>query len=296
MRTVQNLFSPFLLMLCVLMACNSNSSNKQKSQQDTTQSPTSGSVNWDLAILAYTFRQGTFFEAVDKAKDLGINEIGIFPGQEIGAGINGKMNIDMDSATQQKVKELLKSKDMKLADIGVISPTIAQDWEKLFQFAKSMEIPLIVSEPDPKFLDQISTLTEQNQIKLAIHNHAAPSMYWNPDSLMAGLEGKSQMIGVCADVGHWLRSNLDPLASLKKVESRLMALHFKDVSMEKPEGLDVVWGDGNIPTEDLLKELKASNFSGVLSIEYEGDLEKNSSALKQIMEIYKNQVQQINQE
>ena len=66
--------------------------------------------------------------------------------------------------------------------------------------------------------------------------------------------------------------------------------------MEKPEGLDVIWGNGNIPTMDLLKDLKASNFSGILSIQYEGDLEKNSSALKQIMEIYKNQVQQINQE
>jgi sugar phosphate isomerase/epimerase len=283
--------------LALLLACNpissTNQSNVQKSDS-TENADLSKPANWHLAILAYTFREGTFIEAVDKAKELGIDEIGIFPGQQIGAGLDGKMDFNMDQATQLKVKELLKEKQVKLADIGVISPTSNADWEKLFQFAKSMEIPLIVSEPDPKFMGQIEDLCEKYQIKLAIHNHAKPSMYWNPDSLMIQLADKSPLIGVCADVGHWLRSGLDPSESLKKVESRLMALHFKDVSMESAEGLDVVWGSGNIPTLDLMQMLKENNFSGVLSIEYEGYLKENPDALKQIMEIYKNQLEQIN--
>jgi sugar phosphate isomerase/epimerase len=73
-----------------------------------------------------------------------------------------------------------------------------------------------------------------------------------------------------------------------------MALHFKDVSMESADGLDVVWGSGNIPTLDMMQLLKENNFSGVLSIEYEGDLKENPAALKQILEIYKNQLEQIN--
>jgi len=269
------------------MACNSPKQEKN---------PEPNSTDWHLAILAYTFREGSFFEAVDKAKELGINEIGIFPGQEIGAGLSGKMDYNMDASTQEKVKELLKSKQVKLADIGVISPATAEEWEKLFQFAKAMEIPNIVSEPDPKFLDQISTLCEQYQIKLAIHNHAAPSIYWNPDTLMNRIGEKSKLIGVCADVGHWVRSGLDPLESLKKVESRLFELHFKDVSMETSEGVDVVWGNGNIPTLKLLQQLKDNNFSGILSIEYEGNLKENPKALTQIMEIYKNQIEQITQQ
>src|SRR5690606_25095670 len=140
--------------------------------------------------------------------------IGGFPGQPIGGGIDGTLSYMMGENQRIKVLEHLALKQVKLMDFGVISLDSEQEWASLFEFAKAMGISNIVSEPDPKYLDYLSSLCERYEINVAIHNHAYPSTYWNPDSLMRLIEGKSKRIGICADVGHWVRSGLDPVVGL----------------------------------------------------------------------------------
>jgi len=248
---------------------------------------------WKIAILAYTFRNHTFFEAVDKASELGIHYIGGYPGQAIGGGMEGTMSYTMDEDQQEKVLDYLASKDVKLMDFGVISPDTKQEWESLFEFARAMGIENIVSEPDPKYLDLVSALCDQYQINVAIHNHAAPSLYWNPDTLMNRIQGKSERIGVCADVGHWVRSGLNPVTSLQTVRDRLMQLHFKDVSMAGEEAEDVVWGTGVSGVEAMLAELVDQGFSGFLSVEYERNPSDNMQEIKESLQFYEAALTQI---
>jgi len=243
-------------------------------------------VPWKMAILAYTFRNHTFFEAVDKARELGIHYIGGYPGQPIGGGVEGTMSPAMDDDQRKKVLDYLASKEVKLIDFGVISPDSEAEWTSLFEFAKAMGIENIVSEPDPRYLELVSALCDQYQINVAIHNHAAPSEYWNPDTLMNRIQGKNERIGVCADVGHWVRSGLNPVTGLQTVRGRLMQLHFKDVSAPGPEAEDVVWGTGVNEVEAMLAELVDQGFSGFLSIEYEHNPADNMQEIKESLQFY----------
>lgn len=243
-------------------------------------------VPWKMAILAYTFRNHTFFEAVDKASELGIHYIGGYPGQPIGGGVEGTMSPAMDGGQREKVLDYLASKEVKLIDFGVISPDSEAEWTSLFEFAKAMGIENVVSEPDPRYLELVSALCDQYQINVAIHNHAAPSPYWNPDTLMNRIHGKSERIGVCADVGHWVRSGLNPVAGLQTVRSRLMELHFKDVSAAGTDAEDVVWGTGVNEVEAMLAELVDQGFSGFLSIEYERNPADNMQEIRESLQFY----------
>lgn len=243
-------------------------------------------ASWDMAILAYTFRNHTFFEAVDKASALGIHYIGGFPSQPIGGGIEGTMSHTMDEDQRIKVLDYLALKKVKLMDFGVISPESEEEWVSLFEFAKAMGIGNIVSEPNPEYLDQISSLCDDYQINVVIHNHAYPSTYWNPDTLMRLIENKSERMGVCADVGHWVRSGLDPVKGLQTVSDRLMQLHFKDVSTVGPDADDVIWGTGVNSIEAMLGELVDQGFSGFLSVEYERNPADNMEEIRESLRFY----------
>ena len=104
---------------------------------------------------------------------------------------------------------------------------------------------------------------------------------------MAVLKGVSPRIGACADVGHWIRSGLNPLECLKKLEGRVIEFHLKDLNEKGVrKAHDLPWGSGvsNIPA--IMQEMKRQNFKGVISIEYEYNWENNVPEVKASAEFF----------
>ena len=114
----------------------------------------------------------------------------------------------------------------------------------MFEFAKKMGIDTLVAEPEPAALDTVEKLCKEYNIKVAIHDHPKPSHYWNPDTVLEAVKGRTPLMGACADTGHWLRSGLDPVECLKKLEGRVICLHFKDLVPEEPKAQDTAASNG----------------------------------------------------
>ena len=227
-------------------------------------------LGWKLGAQAYTFNRFTFFEAIDKIDSCGLKYVEAFPGQSIGGGIEGKMDYHMDAATRTKILQKLKEKGIKMVSYGVVNAKGDADWLQLFEFGKAMGLENFTSEPDEKDIPLISKLCDEFKINLAIHNHPQPSHYWNPDIVLAALKGQSKRVGSCADIGHWVRSGLDPVECLKKLEGHVIQLHFKDLNEKNnKEAHDVHWGTGVSNVDGVIKELKRQRFKGVISVEYE---------------------------
>jgi sugar phosphate isomerase/epimerase len=226
-------------------------------------------LGWKLGSQAYTFNRFTLAQALDKMDSSGIHYVECYPGQTIGGGIEGKMDYKMDAAKQAEVKALFKKKNKELVAFGVVVPDSEADWVTLFEWAKAMGIKSITSEPHTRDLDFISSLCDKYQIKLAVHDHPKPSHYWHPDSVLNAIAGRSKLMGACADIGHWVRSGLDPVECLQKLSGRVVSLHFKDLNEKSHDAHDVIWGNGvsNIP--GVLAELKKQQFKGLFSVEYE---------------------------
>lgn len=270
----------FFCILALLVSCNSPSNSSDKGTHE----------NWQLGVQAYTFREFSFFEAIDKSKALGLHYIEAYPGQKIGGELDGVIDYNLDSETSEKIKDYLKTNDIEWKAFGVIVPETREAWDSLFVFARDMGISNIVSEPKPEDLSYLSKLTEQYKINIAIHNHPQPSPYWHPDSILTKIDGLSTRIGACADFGHFSRSGLDPLESVKKLKGHIIEAHIKDVSNDSPKAIDTIWGTGTIPLPQLLAELKDQDFKGLLSIEYEADPEDNISQLKKSIAFYNKQL------
>jgi sugar phosphate isomerase/epimerase len=244
-------------------------------------------LGWRLSMQAYTFHRDTFFEAVDKTAALGLKYIEMFPGQRVSEDDGASTNFDMSAETRRKVKEKLRDAGLELVNYGVVGAGDEAGWRSLFEFAKDMGIETIVSEPRQEHMDLIEKLCEEFKINVAIHNHPRPTHYWNPDTVLKAVEGRSKRIGACADSGHWMRSGLNPIECLKKLEGRIVSLHFKDLNESGPEAHDVPWGTGAGDANGMLAEVKRQGVKGVFSIEYEHNWGKSLPEIRKCIEYFK---------
>lgn len=154
--------------------------------------------------------------------------------------------------------------------------------KKIFAFAKEMGIQVITCEPQESHLDIVSALCDKYNVKAALHNHPDPSHYWKPEVVLNALKGRSKNMGAAADVGHWMRSGLDPVTCLKQLEGRVIHSHFKDLNeFGDKKAHDVHWGTGKLPIKEVIAELKRQKFKGMLSAEYEYNWENSVTDVKQ---------------
>lgn len=229
-----------------------------------------------IAMQCWTFRAFTFFETLAKVKNLGIKYIQAYPGQALGTEMPGaKFDHSMTDGQRAKVKDKLKESGISLAAYGVcdIGKT-EESMRKVFDFARTMGIRTIVTEPADDDFTLLEKLVKEYDIAVAIHNHPAPSKYNLPETVYDHVIGKDRRIGACADNGHWMRGMNDPREALKLLESRIIDLHLKDRSGYGTKGVDdVPWGRGKANIRALLGELTLQGYSGFLTIEYENEKE-----------------------
>ncbi len=272
-----SVFLLFMSMLCLVGNANAEQSNYNHPATDVYK-------GWRIGAQAYTFNRFSFFEAVDKVASLGLDWIEAYPGQQIRSDMpDAKMNYTMPEKHRQLVQEKLLDSGVRLVNYGVVRlPNEETECRKVFEFAKAMGIETIVSEPKEEALDLIDRLAQEYKINVALHNHPKPSIYWNPDKVLQIVKGRSERIGACADTGHWMRSGINPVEALKKLEGRIISLHIKDLNeFGVREAHDVPWGTGQANFDGILEELHRQNFKGVFSIEYEHNWENNVPEIRQ---------------
>lgn len=273
------------LLFCLLAACGLSAS-AQNAPEDKS--------GWKLGSQSYTFRLFTFAEALKKIDSCGLKYVEAFPGQKLGGGVEGNMDFKMDAAKRQEVKALLKKYGITMTAFGVVNAKDEEEWKTLFEFAKDMGILNIDTEPKPEQFAYIAPLADKYKINVALHNHPKPSHYWSPDSVLK-YAAKSKFIGSCSDIGHWVRSGLDPVACLKQLNGHVLGLHFKDVVKDTPDGKyhDVVWGKGDSKVDGVIAELKRQKFKGPISVEYEYHWENNGPEVAESVKYFRTTFQKV---
>jgi sugar phosphate isomerase/epimerase len=239
------------------------------------------SLGWKLAYQSFTFKNFTFEEGLQKANDLGLKYVEAYRGQELTPDNSARTHFDMNADTRDEMNQLLDRYQVKLINYGVVRAESEQEWRRIFKFASDMGVETLIAEPEPEQLDYLEQMCEEFNINLALHNHPKPSRYWSPDSVLHYISGRGNRIGACADIGHWVRSGLDPLECLKKLEGNIISLHFKDLNEKDRHAHDVPWGTGVCDVPALLQELKNQGFRGVFSVEYEHNWDNNVPEIEQ---------------
>ena len=227
-----------------------------------------------VGAQAYSFNRFTLFEAIEKNAQAGGKVIEFFPGQRISKDIDQGVGPGMSDENIAKVKEKLAQYGMKVVNFGVTGAGDENGFRSIFEWCKKMDIPTFSCEPSKELLPVLDKLVKEYDIKVAIHNHPRqpnnPGYWvWDPVAVYNAVKDLDPRIGANADIGHWIRSGLNPIYCLKVLEGRVISCHMKDLHEFSAAGHDVPWGTGvsNIPA--VLDELQRQGFKGNISSEYE---------------------------
>ena len=245
-------------------------------------------LGWQLAMHSYTFRKFPIYAVINKTAELGLHYMSI-SGHLILDGTNSIGTLPLTEQDMQAIRDKMKTAgiDPKFVNMGVMQlpPDEARSRE-VFEFAKKYGIDIIVAEPEPAALDTVEKLCKEYNIRVAIHDHPKPSHYWNPDTVLEAIKGRTPLMGACADVGHWARSGLNPVECLKKLEGHIFCLHFKDLNEAGPKAHDVPWGTGVCQDKEMMAELKRQNFHGAFCVEYEYNWDNSQPEIAQCVKFF----------
>ena len=297
MKKIALTFLGFVCILSLTECTSSGSKDVSNSDSTTTASATSDSFNvkdnWKIGVQMWTFRMFSFADALDKVDSAGVKYIEAFFGQPLGAGLKDSFGIRMSDASKARLKQMLQAKGISIVAMGVIVPQTREEWKKAFDLAKEFGLSYITAEPIKSQWDMVDSMAGAYGIKVAIHDHPKPNMYWSPDSVLAAIQGHPN-IGSCADLGHWARNGLRPVDCLKKLAGHVYGVHLKDiVKFGDTQAADTVVGKGIIDFPPIFQELKRQHFKGMFSIEHESNWYHSLPAVIETVKFYNDQVDKL---
>jgi len=235
--------------------------------------PNAEKLGWRISCNMYTFRDRSLFEAIEVLSRMGVRLVE--PGFFLPLSKESPKLKTSEELTPEQRREMKK----RMEDLGMKMPTFYAALEgnqsvyrKIFDFAKEMEVETLVAEPPPEAFEALDAMCEEYKMKLAVHNHpeGSGSKYWNPDVLVKACQGRSERIGGCPDTGHWVRSGLNTLESLRKYKGRIITIHLKDAEvLGKRDSRDVPLGTGKGNYGAIMQQMFDWKWRGVMTIEYE---------------------------
>ncbi len=266
----------FFFIISILISCTKKDQIETRTKGITTNYQTVKIKPFPIAVQCWTFRKFTFFETLQKVKDLGIKYLEAYPGQALSSELpDVRLDHNLSDDQLQLVKNKLNEMGITLVNYGVVD--LGQDeasMSKVFDFAQKMGITTIMAEPEFDDFPLVEKLVQQYNIKVAIHNHPQPSRYALPDTVFKCVKNLDPRIGSCADTGHWLRSGVVPVEALRLLKGRILSTHLKDLNESGVrEAYDVPFGQGVANIHDILAELTLQDYQGYLVVEYENEAE-----------------------
>jgi len=213
---------------------------------------------FQMGAQSYCFRNFKFPEPLNLVKEVGLTNIEFC-----------SVHFPPAAGTPEfpGIKEAIERSGVKVLSYGVESFTDNDEANRVkFEFAKALGIEVLTADPAPNSFASLDKLTQEFNIKIAIHNHGPQARYNKAEDTLKAVEKWNPLIGACVDTGHVIRSAEKPHEVLRYLGPRVHSLHLKDWVTG---GDEQTLGEGVIDLIEVAKALKDLNFAGPLMLEYE---------------------------
>jgi L-ribulose-5-phosphate 3-epimerase len=239
--------------------------------------------DWKLGVAMYTFHTVSFPSALSYADSAGVKNIEGMTFHKSGSALKDSLISQLSPSGIASLKKLVAEKGLQMESIYIGGGKTVDSWKKEFEIASRLGVKFVTAEPPVHLWDSIDSLAGVYKMKVAIHEHwKGVSAYWHPDSVLAAIQGHRNF-AVCADLGHWPKSGIDPVDAVKKLSGHIIAIHLKDIAAyNDPKLKDVTVGTGVVNFPAVFAELKKQNFRG--NIYVEKDVQNKPSNLPSVRE------------
>jgi len=284
------------LITLTFVACNNNqASNATNTADSLSASSVDPAKDWKFGIALWTFHTVDFSQSLDKVDSAGLKYIEPNTFVKVGGELKDSAIGQLSPAGIDKLKSMIAQKGLMCESLYIVGDSTIKSWTRQFDIAKQLGVKYVTTEPPLNMWDSIDSLAGAYGIKVAIHEHwRGFSHYWNPDTTLMALKGHSNF-GVCADLGHWPKSGIDPLDAVKKLSGHIIGIHLKDIAAyNDPKLVDVPVGTGVVKFPEIFAELKRQNFTGYIYIERDAtDPQGNLPSVKEEIKYYNDQISKL---
>jgi sugar phosphate isomerase/epimerase len=219
--------------------------------------------NFKVGIASYTFRKMSLEDTIEALQRLNLHYISI-----------KDFHLPLSSSTLERQTAMGKLKSAGISPLSCGNITLQNDEQNIrqaFEYAKDCGMPTIVCSPHPDSFPILDRMVKEYNIKLAIHNHGPEDKRFpSPYDVMKAAKAYDERIGLCIDVGHTARAQVDPAEAIIKCRGRLYDLHFKDISTTEPNGTTIEAGRGVLDLPAIVRSLHKIHYNHLVSIEFEG--------------------------
>src|SRR5690554_2928374 len=237
-------------------------------------------AKWQTGIALYSFNRFPFQETLNMSRKADARLVEGFFFHQLGEAFDNRRVSELTDDELDKMLEMLAEQELEMPSMYA-GGTTADEWIRMYEIGDRLGLEFLVGEPEPEHWDLLDSLGTATGIEMAIHEHARGlSRFWHPDSVLVALEGRKSF-KACGDLGHWVRSGLDPVECLQKLEGHLLSIHAKDLDgFGNMEANDVKLSSGVIDYVAVTEELDRQGFDGPIYIECEHDWDSNFEDVK----------------
>ncbi len=229
-----------------------------------------------MGVASYTYRNFSLQDTFQELKSLGLSRIEIYP--DHCADFNEKG----DPAV---MKKMLADAEMECVGYGLVFFNSDEAYcESFFKFAKEMNLEYLSADPEPESFPILDRLVKKYNVKVVVHNHGPGARYDKLEDVRSAIKDRDERIGACVDTGHFIRSGEDPSEVIRQLNTRVLAVHIKDVA---DNNADAPAGTGSLNVYEVLKALNEIGFTGHMGIEYESEPENPSVGVAEGLAVVK---------
>lgn len=251
----------FFLIVSLLTISVRQASSQEKATRPGPQPAAETGDKFRVGIAGYTFLKFNLDKTLETLQKLDVHYLCI-----------KDFHLPMNSTEEQiaAFHAKLKEKGVTGYAVGPIYMKSEAEIDKAFEYAKKVGVKLIIGVPEYELLPYVDKKVKEYDFHYAIHLHG-PDIKIFPDAedVWNHVKDLDPRIGMCLDIGHDARNGKDPVADLKKYQSRVFDIHIKDVTGNTKLGYSLEVGRGVIDFPAFVRMLRKVGYSGVCSLEHE---------------------------
>ena len=242
-----------------------------------------------VGVQSYTFRAFDIDRMIAAMTSIGLTSVELWDG-----------HLDPAKTTEDGFKAVRR----KLNDAGIavsaycvnFEPDASDDLlERSFRGAKLLGTSVMTSSTEQPIIPRLEKWCVKHQVRMGLHNHWLGDSWFKgdksinfegPADFARAVEGRSELLGINLDIGHFSASSHDPVAYFRAHHGRIYSLHIKDRDKDA-EHTYRKFGEGATPIAEVLRLARDLKFRYAANLEYEMDEKDPTEGVRHAFEYTK---------
>ena len=230
-----------------------------------------------LALQGYCLKELNLEELLEAAQAMGVRHLELFDRQ---------WSVFLGEAERRRVRGLID-------DAGIQVPATYTEYflperarnGPILDFGEAMGLEFFSCRPTEETLNLLNEQVADRGVGIALHNTSpgADQAFVTLAEVEQALDRWSH-IDACVDVGNFARAGVEPVAALRRLRGRIREVHIKDVAVT---GATAPLGEGVLDLAGIVRELRTSEFKGLLTLEQTGGADALAQRQEELAESFR---------